>query len=76
MFFEKINTDKLLARLGKRFKLPKSGMKGGKHYQLYRNKYYQNNKNLLYSTGNYIQYPVISHNEKEKKLLKNKSYYQ
>ena len=45
-------------------------MKGGKHYQLYRNKYYQNNKILLYSTGNYIQYPVISHNEKEKKLFK------
>ena len=24
-----------------------------------------NNKFLLYSTGNYIQYPVISHNGKE-----------
>ena len=24
-----------------------------------------NNKVLLYSTGNYIQYPVIKHNEKE-----------
>ena len=24
-----------------------------------------NNKALLYSTGNYIQYPVINHNEKE-----------
>ena len=24
-----------------------------------------NNKVLLYSTGNYIQYPVINHNEKE-----------
>ena len=24
-----------------------------------------NNKVLLYSTGNYIQYPVISHNGKE-----------
>ena len=24
-----------------------------------------NNKVLLYSTGNYIQYPVISHSEKE-----------
>ena len=23
------------------------------------------NKVLLYSTGNYIQYPVINHNEKE-----------
>ena len=26
-----------------------------------------NNKVLLYSTGNYIQYPVINHNGKEKK---------
>ena len=26
-----------------------------------------NNKVLLYSTGNYIQYPVINHNRKEKK---------
>ena len=26
-----------------------------------------NNKELLYSTGNYIQYPVINHNGKEKK---------
>ena len=25
-----------------------------------------NSKVLLYSTGNYIQYPVISHNGKEK----------
>ena len=25
-----------------------------------------NNKVLLYSTGNYIQYPVINHNGKEK----------
>ena len=25
-----------------------------------------NNKVLLYSTGNYIQYPVINHDEKEK----------
>ena len=24
-----------------------------------------NNKVLMYSTGNYIQYPVINHNEKE-----------
>ena len=24
-----------------------------------------NNKVLLYSTGNYIQYPIINHNEKE-----------
>ena len=24
-----------------------------------------NNKVLLYSTGNYVQYPVINHNEKE-----------
>ena len=24
-----------------------------------------NGKVLLYSTGNYIQYPVINHNEKE-----------
>ena len=24
-----------------------------------------NNKDLLYSTGNYIQYPVINHNGKE-----------
>ena len=24
-----------------------------------------NNKNLLYSPGNYIQYPVINHNGKE-----------
>ena len=24
-----------------------------------------NNKVLLYSTGNYIQYPLINHNEKE-----------
>ena len=24
-----------------------------------------NNKVLLYSTGNYIQYPVINHNKKE-----------
>ena len=24
-----------------------------------------NSKVLLYSTGNYIQYPVINHNEKE-----------
>ena len=24
-----------------------------------------NNKVLLYSTGNYIQYPVINHNEEE-----------
>ena len=27
-----------------------------------------NNKVLPYSTGNYIQYPVINHNGKEKKL--------
>ena len=26
-----------------------------------------NNKVLTYSTGNYIQYPVINHNEKEYK---------
>ena len=26
---------------------------------------YINNKDLLYSTGNYIQYPVINHNGKE-----------
>ena len=26
-----------------------------------------NNKGLLYSRGNYIQYPVISHNEEEYK---------
>ena len=26
-----------------------------------------NNKVLLYSTGNYIQYPVINHNEKGRK---------
>jgi len=32
---------------------------------------YINNKVLLYSTRNYIQYPVINHNEKEffKKLV-------
>ena len=24
-----------------------------------------NNKGVLYRTGNYIQYPVINHNEKE-----------
>ena len=27
-----------------------------------------NNKVLLYSTGNYIQYSVINHNGKEKKI--------
>ena len=27
---------------------------------------WMNNKVLLYSTGNYIQYPVISHNGKKK----------
>ena len=27
-----------------------------------------NNKVLLYSTGNYIQCPVINHNGKEKKI--------
>ena len=27
-----------------------------------------NNKVLLYSTGNYIQYPVINHNGKEKTI--------
>jgi len=26
---------------------------------------YTNNKGLLYSTGNYIQYPMINHNGKE-----------
>ena len=26
---------------------------------------WMNNKALLYSTGNYIQYPVINHNGKE-----------
>ena len=26
-----------------------------------------NNKVLLYSTGNYVEYPVINHNGKEKK---------
>ena len=30
-----------------------------------------NNKVLLYSTGNYIQYPVINHNGKEKRQLTN-----
>ena len=29
-----------------------------------------NNKVLLYSTGNYIQYPVINHNGKEKHNFK------
>ena len=29
-----------------------------------------NNKVLLYSTGNYIQYPVINHNGTEKNKLK------
>ena len=31
-----------------------------------------NNKDLLYSTGNYVQYHVISYNEKEseKELMK------
>ena len=36
-----------------------------------------NNKVLLYSTGNYIQYPVINHNGKEyikKKNVKKKDY--
>ena len=28
-----------------------------------------NNKVLLYSTGNYIQYPVINHHGKEKKYI-------
>ena len=28
-----------------------------------------NNKFLLYNTGNYIQYPVINHNGKEKKMV-------
>ena len=28
-----------------------------------------NNKVLLYSTGNYIQYPVINHNEKKDNLF-------
>ena len=28
-----------------------------------------NNKALLYSTGNYIQYPIINHNGKEKKKM-------
>ena len=29
--------------------------------------YWINNEVLLYSTGNYIQYPVINHNRKEYK---------
>ena len=29
---------------------------------------WMNNKVLLYSTGNYIEYAIINHNEKEKKL--------
>ena len=31
-----------------------------------------NNKVLLYSTGNYIQYPVINHNEKECMCMHNR----
>ena len=34
-----------------------------RYRQLYRG--WINNKVLLYSTGNYIQYPVINHNGKE-----------
>ena len=36
-----------------------------------------NNKVLLYSTGNYIQYPVINHNgrEYEKEYIKRKNIY-
>ena len=30
---------------------------------------YIKNKVLLYSKGNYIQYPVINHNEKEYKKM-------
>ena len=36
-----------------------------RHKLLYRERV--SNKDLLYGTGNYIQYPVINHNEKEKK---------
>ena len=32
-----------------------------------------NNKVLLYSPGNYLQYRVINHNGKEKNFLKRKS---
>ena len=35
----------------------------GRCKPLYRGQ--MNNKGLLYSTGNYIQYPMINHNEKE-----------
>ena len=36
-----------------------------------------NNKVLLYSTGNYIQYPIINHNGKgyKKGMLKKKNVY-
>ena len=49
------------------------GSEGGIKYEfeISRNKLLHikqiNNKVLLYSTENYIQYPVINHNAKEKK---------
>ena len=46
-------------------------MEGGREFGLSRGKLlyieWINNKILLYSTGNYIQYPVIKHNGKEYK---------
>ena len=49
----------------------KEGGRGGKHWEfgISRGKLlyigWINNKVLLYSTGNYIQYPVINYNGKE-----------
>ena len=44
-------------------------MEGGREFGLSRGKLlyieWINNKILLYSTGNYIQYPMINHNGKE-----------
>ena len=51
----------------------REGVGGGKDWELGISrckllyKEWINNKVLLYSTGNYIQYPVINHNGKEKK---------
>ena len=46
-------------------------MEGGREFGLSRGKLlyieWINNKILLYSSGNYIQYPVIKHNGKEYK---------
>ena len=49
----------------------KGGRRGGINYKFWTNRYILlyiieiNNKDLLYSTGNYIQYFVITYNGKE-----------